>query len=1135
MITYTYFQYFRMIIGALMRRYFLTILIIFCQSVFLILQGQPNKYGVPIISNYQHYVTGGSEQNWCITQDIRGIMYIGNNDKGVLEYDGVEWRTIPLPNNPIVRSMVTGDDGIVYVGADAEFGYLAPDGYGNMHYRSLSDTIQQDVQGFSIGDVWKTYYIDNKVFFCTFYEIYIYNPDTNKLTILEMPQYAFFSFFIDNELYVGDFGNGLMKQKAGKFVTVKGGDYFREKNIIGLVRFDSTRLLVNTDTAGLFLLDQVTGEVNNTFADPRLNTYLKDGVVTYLDRLNNDFVIATQFNGLVIFDRNGKAKEIITEAEGLIDQIIPYVYSNDRMMGSGPLWIAHFQGVSKLETNNPFRVFTERSGFEGFITDIEVFNDRLFISTFGGLYFKQSSSTGTKFIAIPEIQDQIWNLHVFNPSPGKELLLATTQTETMVIDDELNIYRLSDRIINAPQDFEERPVYGGYQIVPDPNQPDVIYTGRINIIGLKYQSGRWQEILRIRNLPDERLKLGMDKYGFLWTNTGNQGVIRLDTSGGRDAGRKFFSVDNGLPTNEGNKIFVDPDTEEILLGTTDGFYRYNYFRDTIYRDTIYNRVLPEGKNYIMTIHRDTEGDYWFSFENEHQGWTELVARRTGGRLEMIREKSFQRLPNASVDVFFSDPEGGVWFGKSNELYHFDKSFVRNDTLPFQTLIRNVYINSDSLLYHGANFIENTRGDFTIHPFQVEDTQPEISYRFNNIEFRWAAPYFEQEDKMMYSFWLENFDDEWSEWSGAVYQDFTNLPFGTYTMHVKAKNVYGDVSLPASYTFTILRPWYATVFAIIGYIILSGLVVYVIIKLYTRRLKQENIRLEGIIQERTAEIRKQKEELTDSIEYASRIQRALLPHDRLMEDQKIEHFILFRPRDIVSGDFYWMASKNNKLLIVAADCTGHGVPGAFMSMLGMTFLDEIVIKSDITSTDRILESLREHVITSLKQSGKDTEESTKDGMDLAMVCIDKKTRQIQFSGAYNPLYLVRKLNPGEKSRIRKGEELDLPRGSIHDDEYILLQIRGDQMPIGISEKKLPFTSTTLKDEGFNIYMFSDGFLDQFGGPQGKKFMSKNFKKLILELQTRPLKDQGAEMERILLGWMGEISQIDDILVMGLRLN
>jgi serine phosphatase RsbU (regulator of sigma subunit) len=190
---------------------------------------------------------------------------------------------------------------------------------------------------------------------------------------------------------------------------------------------------------------------------------------------------------------------------------------------------------------------------------------------------------------------------------------------------------------------------------------------------------------------------------------------------------------------------------------------------------------------------------------------------------------------------------------------------------------------------------------------------------------------------------------------------------------------------------------------------------------------------------------------------------------------------------------------------------------------------------VTDTAEILDQLRNHVISSLKQSGKTIKESNKDGMDLSIIAVDTGKREIQFSGAYNPLFLVRSLNRSEKRKVNKGEELDLPRGSMHDDKNLLMQIRADQMPIGISEKTIPFTSTTFKNEEFSIYMFTDGYLDQFGGTRGKKFMSKNFKKMILELQSVPLKEQGTAMEKVLTNWMGQIRQIDDILVMGLRMN
>jgi hypothetical protein len=163
------------------------------------------------------------------------------------------------------------------------------------------------------------------------------------------------------------------------------------------------------------------------------------------------------------------------------------------------------------------------------------------------------------------------------------------------------------------------------------------------------------------------------------------------------------------------------------------------------------------------------------------------------------------------------------------------------------------------------------------------------------------------------------------------------------------------------------------------------------------------------------------------------------------------------------------------------------------------------------------------------------ETTKDGMDLAMVAIDQSTKNIQFSGAYNPLYFVRKLNRTEKAIVSRGELLELPKGAMNSNSHILFLAKGDMMPIGISEKTFEFSAYELENESYSLYLFTDGFVDQFGGPQGKKFMTRNFKKLILEMQKYPMNKQGSEMEKILINWMGDISQIDDILIMGIQLT
>lgn len=264
-----------------------------------------------------------------------------------------------------------------------------------------------------------------------------------------------------------------------------------------------------------------------------------------------------------------------------------------------------------------------------------------------------------------------------------------------------------------------------------------------------------------------------------------------------------------------------------------------------------------------------------------------------------------------------------------------------------------------------------------------------------------------------------------------------------------------------------------------------------------------------IKEAEEEIKQQKQEITDSIEYASRIQTAILPPGDYLDDVLPCRFILFKPRDIVSGDFYWLKKKNNKIILVAADCTGHGVPGAFMSILGVTFLNEIVSKAKDIKASQILNELRDNVIQSLHQTGKWGE--AHDGMDITLCIIDYNERTLEFSGAYNPVYLIRNKE--------------------------LIEIKGDKMPIGIHTSiKDSFTNhkySLMEDD--RIYMFSDGYIDQFGGPKGKKFKTNQFKEILLKIHEEPIDRQYEILNKTIEEWQGDMKQIDDILVMGIHLT
>lgn len=288
---------------------------------------------------------------------------------------------------------------------------------------------------------------------------------------------------------------------------------------------------------------------------------------------------------------------------------------------------------------------------------------------------------------------------------------------------------------------------------------------------------------------------------------------------------------------------------------------------------------------------------------------------------------------------------------------------------------------------------------------------------------------------------------------------------------------------------------------------------------TQELAMKNMELTTAMRELGAErdiyqvqrdvIRKQTEETSGSIRYAQRLQQNL-------SDNCIHHlepfegfFILNRPKAIVSGDFYWVRQVERKVLVAVADCTGHGVPGAFMSVLGITFLNDIVRYDHLTSPECILDSLRAKVIESFS-GDKQNAHSAKDGMDIALVSIDIDTLQMQFAGAYNPLYIVRGTD--------------------------LICINGDKMPISIHEKQnLPFASHSLQlHREDKLYLFSDGYVDQFGWRTGKKFKHAQFKQILLELSDVPIEAQKSVLEKTLNGWIGDLEQVDDIMILGLKI-
>jgi len=273
----------------------------------------------------------------------------------------------------------------------------------------------------------------------------------------------------------------------------------------------------------------------------------------------------------------------------------------------------------------------------------------------------------------------------------------------------------------------------------------------------------------------------------------------------------------------------------------------------------------------------------------------------------------------------------------------------------------------------------------------------------------------------------------------------------------------------------------------------------------RLSREQNVMLEQKVNERTAELAEKNKEVTDSIHYAKRIQSTLLAHETLMKENLPEHFILFKPKDIVSGDFYWATKKDNTFYLAVCDSTGHGVPGAFMSLLNITFLNQAINEKDITQPNEVFNFVRNHLINSISRDG------GRDGMDGILVSFTKGQggTVMNYCASNNDILILR------------GDQL--------------IELPADKMPVGQGEIMDSFTAHEVQlQKGDMVYLFTDGYADQFGGPKGKKFKYKQLLEKLLAISSRPLADQKKTMDENFEGWKGNLEQIDDVLVIGIRI-
>ncbi len=925
--------------------------------IYIPLNAQINKNGIPLIKNYAPTDYNAAEQNWAICEDTRGVIYVGNNDDGVLEFDGNSWKKIPISNGSIVRSLASAEDGTVYVGGIDEFGYLAPDKRGEMHYHTLKNQLDSVI----LEDIYKIYTINNEVYFCEKHEIFKF-VDKELSTVYKNTGESFLSFLVGDKIYWGSYDKGLYELTEDTIQYSNGGDFYKNIDIFVMLPWGNDEILIATIGQGIFIYNTKTG-LSKTLKSlgkqfENLNQLLNlsqiyNGVLLS----NGNYAFATLNNGCVIFSTDGEILYKLDKENGLQDFTIINLYETL----DGNLWLGLNVGISYVEINTPFTKLGQEYGIGGIILDVIRYNKTLFVSTTSGVYYLDYNSDKMPFFkSIPIDNRAVRDLEVIK-IPG-------SNNEKLFFASDVGIWQYvpnkePEHISKGQQRYKARYIY---QSKFNQNKLYIGYSPGLAL--LEYENGKWNDKGKQGDISDEINTIVEDEEGNLWMGTELIGVLRLNTDQSVDR----YGTSEGLPDMRANKVYFT--NNQILCSTKEGIYFYNKDLDRFEKYSGFGEKCLLKTDEVKSIYFN-DNEYWVVLKDPvtNNEYIEKL-RISQDRIVTIEDVPFKRLLKNSFHKIAFDGDNGVWIVTSDAIYNYQERLQDDFSKFYNSLIRKIEMGIDSVVFWGTYYKDTS--NLVVDLNQPEELKKTVKYKDNSFNFFYSTP-FVPTDEIKYSYKLEGFDDQWSNWDVKTERGYTNLNEGHYTFMVKSKNIYGIESEVVTYEFNIKPPWYRSILAYFFYIVVAIFVIIVIVKVYTRRLELEKIRLEQIVKERTEEVVKQKDEIaeknksiTDSIEYASRIQTAILPSKEFADEILPEHFILFRPRDIVSGDFYWMTKKGNNIIIIAADCTGHGVPGAFMSMLGVSFLNEIVNRHDVTSADAVLNSLRRDIKKTLGQEGKE---------------------------------------------------------------------------------------------------------------------------------------------------------------------
>ena len=1087
--------------------------------------------GYPFISDYSFNEVIDRDNFDIIEDDSHNILLA--NRKGIIIFDSRQWELIPLKNFPLCLEK-DPENGRIFVGCKQGFGQLQKDEAGRYKYIELSPSD-------STGEIITIQIFQNKLAFITEHSIYILSRKSLQyITKISSENYFTGSFISNDTLYCWNQNAELFKYNNDTLQLIK-QHFAEQEEMVFSTETDSLKTIIGLTNNQLYLFNN--GNLEKIILKDQ--QYLNEGILNNgLLYKKGKLALGTLLGGVILLDfQTGETEEIINFQTGLPEDEV-FCIQSDSNKG---IWIAHQYGLSRIDLNIPIRNYSWYPGLTGEMIDMISFDKKIFLATWNGLFQLQE---------VKDFEEKIVLIKTEKKAP------ATTEPlkEEALSNKELRRLRRQERKeSNETQDSTpEKEKNSGFiskivQTIEKPAELLSVFNRNREEDTPEYDY-RKKKIYKLQSISHQYVKIegvkGRIRDLFIVSDhliiITNSAVYSYKDKLENILSNHYISFAESsakenmfmIKSNNEISVYSFKDTKWELLtkfpalkdmssmvlsdnkayfGSDNSISRFNFDSDFNFSDSSYFTLPGE---FMDQVFLDILNDSIYALCSSG------IYQLNNDSLQIIRQ--FNSLQNFPVYYF---GEKSLWY-QSNHAWNRipEVSLYRSNLLKLFNKVKAVQdfnsnetwlINNNQIYQIKESYDPGEEEIFNVYFSRISGKEkipyplslPEIDYSNSSLKISFSAPYYLSPSNTEYSYRILEINDKWSDWTINASIEYPVLPPGEYNFQVMARNLIGQHSEIQTLHFKIKPPfWQTTVFFILLGIVILILFI-LIIHFREANLQKAKRILENKVKIRTQEIEEQKNEIaeqkksiTDSIEYARKIQSAAIPSPLKMKELLPEHFVLFKPRDIVSGDFYWIGEVQSTIILVAADCTGHGVPGAFMSMLGISFLNEIVNRQELTSASEILNALRRLVKDTISKEGE--EERRSDGMDISLCMIDKKKNILQYAGAFNPLYLIR------------------------DNELTI--IKGDKMPIGMFTRETSFTNHVINIQKSDcFYISSDGFIDQFGGADCKKYLSKNFKSFLLKIHQQPMSKQLEMLKNEFNTWKGPFSQLDDVLVIGFR--